>query len=86
MLINKPTAAVLGLLVLWITATALGQQTPAPPSGQSTAPGLLKLTGGDAKRAEDLHQGDETRWRVFVALEGKQGYGCGCGSSWAWTR
>jgi transposase len=23
----------------------------------------------------DLHQGDETRWRVFIALEGKQGYG-----------
>jgi transposase len=22
----------------------------------------------------DLHQGDETRWRVFIALEGKQGY------------
>jgi transposase len=23
----------------------------------------------------DLHQADETRWRVFVVLEGKQGYG-----------
>jgi transposase len=23
----------------------------------------------------DLHQGDETRWRVYVALEGKEGYG-----------
>ena len=28
----------------------------------------------------DLHQGDETRWRVFVALEGKQGYGW-----WLWV-
>jgi transposase len=28
----------------------------------------------------DLHQGDETRWRVFVILEGKQGYGW-----WLWV-
>ena len=27
----------------------------------------------------DLHQGDETRWRVFVLLEGKEGYGW-----WLW--
>jgi transposase len=28
----------------------------------------------------DLHQGDETRWRVFIAQEGKQGYGW-----WLWV-
>jgi transposase len=28
----------------------------------------------------DLHQGDETRWRVFIALEDKQGYGW-----WLWV-
>jgi transposase len=28
----------------------------------------------------DLHQGDETRWRVFVTLEDKQGYGW-----WLWV-
>ena len=28
----------------------------------------------------DFHQGDETRWRVFVALEDKQGYGW-----WLWV-
>jgi transposase len=28
----------------------------------------------------DLHQGDETRWPVFVALEGKEGYGW-----WLWV-
>jgi transposase len=28
----------------------------------------------------DLHQADETRWRVFVILEGKQGYGW-----WLWV-
>ena len=27
----------------------------------------------------DLHQGDETRWRIFVLLEGKEGYGW-----WLW--
>jgi transposase len=30
--------------------------------------------------AGDLHQGDETRWRVFIVLEGKQGYGW-----WLWV-
>lgn len=30
--------------------------------------------------AGDLHQGDETRWRVFIAPEGKQGYGW-----WLWV-
>jgi transposase len=28
----------------------------------------------------DLHQGDETRWRVFIVLEGKEGYGW-----WLWV-
>jgi transposase len=28
----------------------------------------------------DLHQGDETRWRVFIALEGQEGYGW-----WLWV-
>jgi transposase len=28
----------------------------------------------------DLHQSDETRWRVFIALEGKRGYGW-----WLWV-
>jgi transposase len=28
----------------------------------------------------DLHQGDETRWRVFIALEGQAGYGW-----WLWV-
>ena len=27
----------------------------------------------------DLHQGDETRWRVFVPMEGKEGFGW-----WLW--
>jgi transposase len=31
-------------------------------------------------RLGDLHQGDETRWRVFIATEGKEGYGW-----WLWV-
>jgi transposase len=31
-------------------------------------------------RLGDLHQGDETRWRVFIVLEGKEGYGW-----WLWV-
>jgi len=30
--------------------------------------------------AGDLHQGDETRWRVFIALDGKEGFGW-----WLWV-
>jgi transposase len=34
----------------------------------------------ERNRRGDLHQADETRWRVFVVLEGKQGYGW-----WLWV-
>jgi tetratricopeptide (TPR) repeat protein len=46
----------LGLLVLWIASAALGQQTPATPAGKPAAPGLAKVTGADAKRADELDQ------------------------------
>jgi transposase len=44
---------------------------------------LLRPIDGALKERNpqgDLHQGDETRWRVFVALEDKQGYGW-----WLWV-
>ncbi len=51
---HNRTAPSLGLLVL-VIASAVSGQTPAPPGGQPpTAPGLRKLTGDDAKRAEEL--------------------------------
>ena len=53
-MLHKLTAPLLGLLVLWIASAALGQQTPATPAGQPAAPGLVKLTGAEAKRAEEL--------------------------------
>src|SRR3954471_3687064 len=34
----------------------------------------------ERNRLGDLHQGDETRWRGFIALEGKDGYGW-----WLWV-
>src|SRR5262249_40734750 len=34
----------------------------------------------ERNRLGDLHQADETRWRVFIALEGKEGYGW-----WLWV-
>jgi transposase len=34
----------------------------------------------ERNRLGDLHQGDETRWRVFIVLEGKEGYGW-----WLWV-
>ncbi|MFI5455885.1 MAG: CHAT domain-containing protein [Isosphaerales bacterium] len=55
---NKLTAQSLGLLVLFI-ASAVPGQTPAPPAGQPTAPGLRKLTGDDARRAEELDKAIE---------------------------
>ena len=47
-------------------------QTPAPPAGQPTAPGLRKLTGDDAKRAEELDKAIEAalkadRWDEAIA-------------------
>jgi CHAT domain-containing protein/tetratricopeptide (TPR) repeat protein len=61
-----------GFLMLWIALTAHGQQSPAPPAGQPTAPGLLKLTGADAKRAEELDKAIEAalkadRWDEAIA-------------------
>src|SRR5262249_27228764 len=53
LMFNKLTTPSLGLLLLLI-ASAVSGQTPAPPAGQPVAPGLRKLTGSDARRAEEL--------------------------------
>jgi tetratricopeptide (TPR) repeat protein len=50
---RKLTAPSLGLLALFI-ASAVSGQTPAAPAGQPTAPNLRKLSGDDAKHAEEL--------------------------------
>jgi hypothetical protein len=50
---NKFRASALIFLVSLTSQSVMGQ-TPAPPTGKPTAPGLIKLTGEDAKRAEEL--------------------------------
>ena len=52
-MVNTFRAAMLVLLVLSITSSVSGQ-TPAPPTGKATAPGLIKLTGDEEKRAKAL--------------------------------
>jgi tetratricopeptide (TPR) repeat protein len=54
---NKLSAVLVGWLV-FVTASAVRAQMP-PPASQSTAPGLIKLTGDDAKRAEELDRAIE---------------------------
>ena len=45
------------------------------------SPAEADLRGAEERNPHgDLHQGDETRWRVFVILEGKEGYGW-----WLWV-
>ena len=48
----------LGLLVL-VIASAVPAQTPAPTTGQPPALGLRKLTGDDARKAEELDKAVE---------------------------
>ncbi len=53
-MLHKLMAPWLGLLVLLLVSAARGQQTRTPPASQLTAPGLRKLSGTDAQRAEEL--------------------------------
>ena len=52
-MLHKHPALTLGLLVLFI-ASAVSSQGPVPPAGQPQAPELRKLSGDDARRAEEL--------------------------------
>jgi len=51
--VNKIGASALILFVVLISQPAPGQ-TPAPAAGKPIAPGLIKLTGEDEKRANEL--------------------------------
>src|SRR5437763_106831 len=68
---HKLTAPSLGLLALFITSAAPGQ-TPAPATGRPTTPALRKLSGDDARRAEELDKAIEEalkadRWNEAMA-------------------
>src|SRR3954464_1230629 len=75
----RPTERLLASWRLWGLDLAPGTVT----DGLQRLEVLLKPIDGALKERNprgDLHQGDETRWRVFVALEDKQGYGW-----WLWV-
>src|SRR3954469_12754367 len=75
----RPTERLLASLRLWGLDLAPGTVT----DGLKQLEVLLRPIDEALKArdsAGDLHQADETRWRVFIALEGKQGYGW-----WLWV-
>jgi transposase len=75
----RPTERLLASLRLWGLDLAQGTVT----DGLKQLEVLLRPIDAALKTrnsAGDLHQGDETRWRVFIAVEGKQGYGW-----WLWV-
>src|SRR3954467_12211837 len=76
---SRPTERLLASLRLWGLDLAPGTVT----DGLEPLEALVRPIDEALKArnsAGDLHQGDETRWRVFIALEGKQGYGW-----WLWV-
>jgi hypothetical protein len=68
----KLSAPLIALFALVFAPTVSGQ-TPAPPASQPTAaPGLIKLTGADAKRAKELDKAIDAalkadRWDEAIA-------------------
>jgi transposase len=75
----RPTERLLASWRLWGLDLAPGTVT----DGLQRLEVLLRPIDGALKERNprgDLHQGDETRWRVFVALEDKEGYGW-----WLWV-
>ena len=60
------------ILSVFLTSQSVPGQTPAPPTGNPTAPGLIKLTGDDEKRAKQLDEQIEMamkadRWEEAIA-------------------
>ncbi len=56
-MLGKVMAPLLGSLVLFFSFPVRGQEpAPRPSAGQPLAPGLVKLTGDDDKRAKELDE------------------------------
>jgi transposase len=75
----RPTERLLASLRLWDLELAPGTVN----DGLKQLEVLLRPIDKALKERNsegDLHQGDETRWRVFIALEGTQGHGW-----WLWV-
>ena len=62
-MVEKRRASVLAVAVFVIASTAPGQ-TPAPPANKPIAPGLIKLTGEDEKRAKQLNEQIDRAWKA----------------------
>jgi tetratricopeptide (TPR) repeat protein len=70
---NKPVVPLL-CLSIGLVASSVSAQTPPPPSSQPPAPGLIKLTGDDAKKAESLDKSIEAaqeadRWDEAITMQ-----------------
>jgi transposase len=75
----RPTERLLASWRLWGLDLAPGTVT----DGLKQLEVLLRPIDAALKKRNpegDLHQADETRWRVFIAVEGKQGHGW-----WLWV-
>ncbi len=75
----RPTERLLAVWCLWGLDLAPGTVT----DGLQRLEVLLRPIAAALRERNsqgDLHQGDETRWRVFITLEGKEGYGW-----WLWV-
>ena len=72
-MLGKVMAPFFGSLVLFFSFPVSGQEpAPKPSAGQPLVPGLRKLTGDDAKRAEELDKAIEAavkadRWSEAIA-------------------
>lgn len=75
----RPTERLLASLRLWGLDLAPGTVTDGLKRLEALLRPIYEALKGRNSQG-DLHQGDETRWRVFIALEGKEGYGW-----WLWV-
>jgi transposase len=75
----RPTERLLGSWRLWDLDLAPGTVTDGLQRLEVLLRPIYEALQ-ERNRQGDLHQADETRWPVFVLLEGKQGYGW-----WLWV-
>jgi transposase len=75
----RPTERLLGSWRLWDLDLAPGTVTDGLPRLEVLLRPIYQALR-ERNRHGDLHQADETRWPVFVLLEGKEGYGW-----WLWV-
>ena len=75
----RPTERLLGQLEQYGLASSAGTVTDGLKKIEPLFQPIYKALC-ERNRQGDFHQSDETRWRVFVVLDGKKGYGW-----WLWV-